>query len=70
MYDFFLKGMVKLEKWMIVFFLRNWVFVKCFFSDIILISLVVSVRGLFMVVVREMEIIFLYSRNVRKDVSN
>ena len=70
MYDSFSKGTVKPEKRTIASFLRNQASAKRFPSDITLISPAVSARGSSTVVVRETEITFSQSRNVRKDVSN
>ena len=70
MYDSFSKGTVKPEKRTIASFLRNQASAKRFSSDITLISPAVSARGSSTVVVRETEITFSQSRNVRKDVSN
>lgn len=68
MYDSFSKGTVKPEKRTIASFLRNQASAKRFSSDITLISPAVSARGSSTVVVRETEITFSQSRNVRKDV--
>ena len=70
MYDSFSKGTVKPEKRTIASFLRNQASAKRFSSDITLISPAVSARGSSTVVVRETEITYSQSRNVRKDVSN
>ena len=70
MYDSFSKGTVKPEKRTIASFLRNQASAKRFSSDITLISPAVSARGSSMVVVRETEITFSQSRNVRKDASD
>ena len=69
MYDSFSKGTVKPEKRTIASFLRNQASAKRFSSDITLISPAVSARGSSTVVVRETEITFSQTRNVRKDVS-